>query len=231
MANLAIIPARGGSKRIPRKNINNFLGKPIIAYSIEAAISSGLFDEIMVSTDDIEIAEIASKYGAKVPFYRSKENSSDVATTYEVLEEVLVQYKKMGFEFEYVCCIYPCAPFITVNILNDAFWKLKNQSYDLVMPIAQFSRPIQRAIRIVDDKIKFINPQYMTFRSQDFEKKYYDSGQFYFFRPNVILESGKIIVENSSFIILNNNVVEDIDTVEDWKNAEKKYEFFLKSNN
>ncbi len=229
MANLAIIPARGGSKRIPRKNIKDFLGKPIIAYSIEAAISTCLFDEIMVSTNDIEIADIALKYGAKVPFFRGEENSSDVATTFDVLEEVLARYKEMGFEFEYVCCIYPCAPFLTANILEEAYWKLKNQLYDSVIPITQFQSPIQRAIRIENNKIKFINPKFITYRSQDFEKKYFDSGQFYFFKPNVILKSRKIIVENSGFIIMNINIVEDINTIENWMSAETKYNLLLKS--
>ena len=125
MTSLAIIPARGGSKRIPKKNIKEFLGKPIIAYSIETAISSGLFDEIMVSTNDNEIAEIALQYGAKVPFFRSLENSSDVATTFEVIEEVLFKYKQSGLEFDFVCCLYPCAPFITNFMLKDAFWKFR----------------------------------------------------------------------------------------------------------
>lgn len=223
MASLAIIPARGGSKRIPRKNIKEFLGKPIIAYSIETAISSGLFDEIMVSTNDKEIAEIALQYGAKVPFFRSLENSSDVATTFEVIEEVLFQYKQTGLEFDFVCCLYPCAPFVTKFILKDAFWKLTNQLYDLVFPITKFSSPIQRAIRIENNKAKFVNPEYISFRTQDFEKKYFDSGQFYFFKPDVILNAKSIIVDNSGFIILDKNNVEDIDDIEDWVAAESKY--------
>jgi pseudaminic acid cytidylyltransferase len=223
MANLAIIPARGGSKRIPRKNIKEFLGKPIIAYSIEAAIKSRLFDEVVVSTDDEEIAQIALNYGAKVPFMRSKLNSSDVATTYEVIEEVLLQYKQMGEDFDLVCCLYPCAPFITEFILNDAFWKLSNQMYDSVFPIIKYSSPIQRAIRIEDNKARFINPEFSTYRTQDFEKKYFDAGQFYFFRPKKILEEKTIVVENSGFIVLEKNVVEDIDVLEDWEAAEIKY--------
>lgn len=223
MTRLAIIPARGGSKRIPRKNIKDFLGKPIIAYSIETAISSGIFDEIMVSTDDEEIAEIALQYGAKVPFLRSLEKSGDVSTTYEVIEEVLFNYKKSGLEFDFVCCLYPCAPFVTKTILNNAFWKLLNQSYDLVFPITKFSSPIQRAFRIENNKVKFINPKFSTFRTQDFEKKYFDSGQFYFFNPDIILKEKKIIVENSGFIIMERNEVEDIDEVQDWLAAEIKY--------
>ncbi len=229
MARLAIIPARGGSKRIPRKNIKDFLGKPIITYSIETAISSGLFDEIMVSTDDEEIAKIALQHGAKVPFLRSLESSSDIATTYQVIEEILLQYKKIGLEFDFVCCLYPCAPFVTKFMLIDAFWKLKNQSYDLVFPITKFSTPIQRALRIENSKVKFVNPEFATYRTQDFEKKYFDSGQFYFFNPDVILDARKIIVENSGFIILEKNNVEDIDDFEDWEAAELKYKMIHKT--
>lgn len=220
---IAIIPARGGSERIPRKNIKEFLGKPIIAYSIETAISSGLFDEIMVSTNDKEIAEIALQYGAKVPFFRSLENSSDVATTFDVIEEVLFQYKQSGLEFDFVCCLYPCAPFVTKFILNDAFWKLTNQMYDLVFPIIKYSTPIQRAIRIDNNKARFVNPEFSIYRTQDFENKFFDSGQFYFFKPNALLKEKTLIVENSGFILLNKNRAEDIDELEDWEAAEIKY--------
>ena len=126
MSNLCIIPARGGSKRIPRKNIKLFLGKPIISYSIKAAIEFGLFDEIIVSTDDVEIAEISKKYGAKVPFLRTIKNSSDFATTYDVIEEVLKKYKSLNIEFDNICCLYPCAPFVDSNILNKAYEFLLN---------------------------------------------------------------------------------------------------------
>lgn len=225
MAKLAIIPARGGSKRIPKKNIKEFLGRPIISYSIEVAISSGLFDEVIVSTDNDEISQVALQYGAKVPFKRSVKNSSDVATTFEVIEEVLQQYKQNGVEFDFVCCLYPCAPFITNSLLEEALWKLMNQEYDLVFPIIKYSSPIQRAFRISNNKINFLNPKYSKFRTQDFEKKYFDAGQFYFFKPDVILKEKTIIVENSGFIILNKNQVEDIDELEDWKAAEIKYKY------
>ena len=121
MGNICIIPARGGSKRIPKKNIKEFLGKPIIAYSIKAALDSGLFDEVMVSTDDVEIADIAKKFGAKVPFMRSAKNSDDFATTFDVIEEVIQVYKTQGKRFENICCIYSCAPFITSEILLKAY--------------------------------------------------------------------------------------------------------------
>ena len=225
MPSLAIIPARGGSKRIHKKNIKDFLGKPIIAYSIDLALSSGLFDEVIVSTEDDEISQIASLYGAKVPFKRSMKNSTDFATTFDVIEEVLLQYKQKGVEFDFVCCLYPCAPFITNLILKEAFWKLINQHYDIVFPIIKYSSPIQRALRIRDNKVQFINPDFKHFRTQDFEKKYFDAGQFYFFKPSVLLNSNRIITENSGFIILNKNQVEDIDELEDWEAAEFRYKY------
>ena len=147
MANLCIIPARGGSKRIIRKNIKNFLGKPIIAYSIEAAIGSNLFDVVMVSTDDKEIKKIAVSHGAIVPFLRSKKNSDDFATTYDVIEEVLLNYKKLGENFDYACCIYSCAPFVTNEKLQDSFKLLRINKLDTVFPIMQFGFPIQRALK------------------------------------------------------------------------------------
>ena len=147
MTKLCIIPARGGSKRIPKKNIKLFLGKPIIAYSIEAAIESKLFDVVMVSTDDDEIKEIAISYGASVPFLRSKKNSDDFATTYDVIEEVLLKYKEVGENFEIACCIYSCAPFVTKEKLNESLKLLNTNKYDSVFPVIQFEFPIQRALK------------------------------------------------------------------------------------
>lgn len=225
MASLAILSARGGSKRIPKKNIKDFLGKPVISYTIEVALSSGLFDEVIVSTENGEISQIASRYGAKLPFKRSMKNSSDVATTFEVIEEVLLQYKQKGVEFDLVCCLYPCAPFITETILKVAFWKLINQNFDVVFPIIKYSSPIQRALRIRNNKVQFINSEYSIFRTQDFEKKYFDAGQFYFFKPSVLLNANAMITENSGIIILNKNQVEDIDEFDDWEAAEFKYKY------
>jgi len=179
MKNLAIIPARGGSKRIPRKNIKPFLGKPIIAYSIEAAINSKLFDEVMVSTDDDEIAEVAKKYGAKVPFMRSVKNSDDYATTADVLFEVLDNYNLK--EFDYACCIYPGAPMITKVTLSEAYDKLISHNFDSVFPIVQFSYPIQRSLKVFDAKVSMVYPEYLISRSQDLEKRFHDAGQFYWF--------------------------------------------------
>ena len=222
MPNLCIIPARGGSKRIPRKNIKDFLGKPIIAYSIEAAIRSGLFDEVMVSTDDAEIAEIALKFGATIPFMRSNENANDFATTYEVIEEVLFNYKKLGHLFDKACCIYPCAPFISTIKITEAARKL--ESFDTVFPIVQYGFPIQRALKKVEkDKISFIMPEYELSRSQDLEASFHDAGQFYWFNIKSVLAKKSMISKNTGCVVLSEMEVQDIDNEIDWKLAELKY--------
>lgn len=151
MKNLAIITARGGSKRIPRKNIRNFLGKPIIAYSIEAALRSGAFEEVMVSTDDDEIAEISLEFGAKVPFKRSAETSNDTATTTDVIIEVLEEYKKRGMNFDYACCLYPTAPFVRPESLKEGLEAMLREGSDAAIPVVKFSYPIQRALEVNND--------------------------------------------------------------------------------
>jgi N-acylneuraminate cytidylyltransferase len=176
---IAIIPARGGSKRIPRKNIKKFFGKPIIAYSIDAALGSGIFDEIMVSTDDKEIAQVAESYGAHVPFYRSDALSSDMAMTAPVLIEVLDKYEELGKCFDYVCCLYPCAPFITVDILKKSMELLTNSGVDAVVPVVKFSYPPQRGFVITDERLVMLYPENYNIRSQDFDPWYHDAGQFY----------------------------------------------------
>ena len=228
MSNLCVIPARGGSKRIPKKNIKSFLGKPIIAYSIEAAIQSKLFTEIMVSTDCQKTAEIALEYGVKVPFIRSKENSNDFATTYDVIKEVIDEYKKDGVNFENICCIYACAPFVTANKLKQAYQELSNKQVDTIFPIIEYSFPIQRAIKINNGKIKLFNTKYLNTRSQDLEKSYHDSGQFYWMKTEKILKKGKIITNNCSSIIITELEGQDIDTEIDWKLAELKFKLLKK---
>lgn len=227
---IAIIPARGGSKRIPRKNIKIFHGKPIIAYSIETAIESQLFDEVMVSTDDVEIAEIAKKYGAKVPFLRSHENSNDYSGTFEVMEEVINEYKKMNIVLETICCIYPCAPFITTEQLISAFQKLNDGQFYSVFPVIKYSTPIQRALKIEDNRIEMIAPQYALTRTQDLPPSYFDAGMFYWFKVSPILEVKKIMTANSSFIEVSEVENQDIDTLEDWEIAEFKYALRNKKN-
>ncbi len=226
MKRLAIITARGGSKRIPKKNIKEFCGKPIIYYVIRAALEAEVFDEVMVSTDSDEIKEIALKYGAKVPFMRSKKNSDDYATTEDVIMEVLEEYKnRYNNEFENVCCIYPTAPFINGEILKKACKIMEQKNPAVVIPIVQFSYPPQRCF-IIDEKgyAKFKYPQYVRTRSQDLEKQYHDAGQFYIYNVKKLFEKKGIIEDDFAPIILPEISVQDIDTLEDWRTAELKYE-------
>jgi N-acylneuraminate cytidylyltransferase len=223
MRNLAIIPARGGSKRIPRKNIRDFLGKPIIAYSIETALHSGLFEEVMVSTDDDEIAEIAIKYGAKVPFMRSEKTANDFASTIEVLKEVEERYIfQFDKKFDYICCIYATAPFIAEKHLKEGLSLLMDKKLSSVFPIVPFSYPVWRSLRInTHGKTEMVWKEYMNARSQDLEPLYHDAGQWYWYDPKKIINS--LFTNNSSSIILSDDVVQDIDTLSDWKIAEIKY--------
>lgn len=223
MKKIAIIPARGGSKRIPKKNIKDFIGKPIISYSISAALSSNLFDEVIVSTDDAEIAEIAIKYGASVPFFRSEKNANDYASTFDVIEEVVLKYKIKNIHFEYICCIYPCAPFVNSKKITDAFNLIKEKNFDSVFPIISFSFPIQRALKIIDDKIDFLYPQQSLVRSQDLEPSYHDAGQFYWMRTEKIMTEKKILTSNSGGILISEMEGQDIDNETDWKLAQLKY--------
>jgi N-acylneuraminate cytidylyltransferase len=221
MSNLAIIPARGGSKRIPRKNIKEFLGKPIIAYSIEAALKSDLFDEVMVSTDDEEIAEIAIKYGAKVPFMRSEENSDDYAPLADVVEEVLSYYKD---QFNYACCILSTSPLIEIKYLKEALNRLKSQDFDSLRPVVKFSYPIQRAMKVSENgNVDWFYPEFMKSRSQDLEEAYHDAGQFYWMKFNKGLKSNK-----RGALVIPQEYVQDIDTEEDWEIAEMKFNLKMK---
>lgn len=221
---IAIITARGGSKRIPKKNIKEFCGAPIISYSIKAAIESGMFDEVMVSTDSQEIADMAKKYGANVPFMRSAETANDYATTNQVLMEVLEEYKKRGKEFDCMCCIYPTAPFVTANKLKEAINLMDERNPVGIIPVVQFSFPPQRCY-VIDNNMYmgFKYPEYMNSRSQDLEKMYHDAGQFYVYDVKKFFELKGVIKENIMPIILPESEVQDIDNEEDWKIAELKY--------
>jgi len=221
--NIAIITARGGSKRIPRKNIRPFLGKPIIAYSIAAALEAGCFETVMVSTDDAEIADVARSCGAVVPFMRSAETSNDFATTADVLKEVLNEYRRRGEAFEYACCIYPTAPFVTAERLHGAYDVLVRSGADTAVPVVRFGFPIQRALVIENSRLKVLAPEHINTRSQDLVPAYHDSGQFYFFHVERFLESGDLLGENTVPIELPETEVQDIDTMEDWKLAEMKF--------
>ena len=221
MRNICIIPARGGSKRIPRKNIKDFLGKPIVAYSIEAAITSNLFDEVMVSTDDQTIAEITKKYGASVPFMRSAETANDYAGSDEVLREVLREYKKIGREFDVVCCLYATAPFVTVENLLKAYGQL-GDTYDSAFTMVRYSYPPQRALVVRDGSTKMREPQYFDARSQDLEPIYHDAGQFYF-RQIKDIETLGCWTDHTFGLELSELMVQDLDTETDWKLAEMKF--------
>ena len=229
MKSIAIITARGGSKRIPRKNIKEFCGKPIIAYSIEAAKESGIFDMIMVSTDDKEIAEIAKKYGAEVPFLRNPETSNDYATTNAVCMEVLHNYKVMGVEFDVMACIYPTAPFVTPQKLIDGFELLTRSSNYEVVPVVRFSFPPQRAYIINEGNLEYKWEEYMLTRSQDLEPFYHDAGQFYFYSVDEYIRSNGVIKDKVVPLVLPETEVQDIDNTIDWKMAELKYKLLTES--
>ena len=220
MSNLCIIPARGGSKRIPKKNIKLFLGKPIIAYSIKVALETKLFDEIIVSTDDIEIAEISKKIGAQIPFFRSSKTSDDFATLSDVVEEVKNYYSKIGKTFDNICLILPTAPLIQIANIKKGLKILSDNDVNSVRPVLRFSYPIQRALKMNNHKIKFINSKFSKTRSQDLEPAFYDSGQFYWMKFDSGLKG-----DNKYGFEIKESEAQDIDTFEDWKIAEIKYNY------
>lgn len=228
MKKIAIITARGGSKRIPRKNIRPFLGKPIMAYSIEAALGSGVFDEVMVSTEDEEIAEIAERYGAKVPFFRSERTAGDFAGTNDVLLEVLEEYEKRGQYFEIGCCIYPTAPFVSAKKLRDAADRFLASDADTLIPVVEFSYPPKRAMVIRDGFLQFGDLRFLDSRSQDLEKEYHDVGQFYCFRTEAFRKNRKLMLGKILPYVVEETEVQDIDNESDWQIAEIKYQAMKK---
>lgn len=223
MKRLCIIPARGGSKRIPRKNIKHFLGKPIIAYSIKVALQSKLFDEVMVSTDDKEIAEICIELGGEVPFFRTKNTADDYAVLADVISEVIESYSKVEKEFDEICCILPTAPFVTSDAIVAAYKKLLESSFDSVFPVLQFSFPIQRALKMEKGKVSLMQQEHLNTRSQDLEPMFHDAGQFYWINTQKFKSNQKLYTKNSGAIIISALEAQDIDTETDWKLAEIKY--------
>jgi len=218
MKNLAIIPARGGSIRIPRKNIKMFLGKPIIAYSIEIALRSELFERVMVSTDDVEIARIAEKYGANVPFLRSETASNAFAPLNDVVLEVKSEYEKINETFDNICLILPTAPLITIENLEKGLELLVNSAFNSVRPVVPFGFPVQRAFLLDENsEVKPMFPDEFPKRSQDLQKTYHDSGQFYWIKGNKDLSKNKGAFEIQEY------EAQDIDNENDWKLAELKY--------
>ncbi len=219
--NLCIIPARGDSKRIPRKNIKTFCGKPIIAWSIETALKSKCFERVVVSTDSQEIAEIAHHYGATVPFMRPKELSDDYTGTIPVIRHAIEWFQDREIAFEHVCCLYATAPFVRIEDLRNGMEQLVTSAAEYTFSVTGFDFPIQRAIRITEKgRVEMFYPEYFNTRSQDLEKAYHDAGQFYWGRTAAWLSEKIIFGPDSIPIVLPRFRVQDIDTFEDWNRAE-----------
>lgn len=227
MASIAIITARGGSKRIPGKNIRDFGGKPIIAYSIEAALESGIFDEVMVSTDSEEIAAMAKKYGAAVPFLRSEKTSNDWATTADVLFEVIENYGFQDRQFELICCIYPTAPFLTPERLREAGGVLEDAKAESLLPVVRFGFPPQRGMVIREGRVEYRYPEFRNTRSQDLEVMYHDCGQFYFCKTDAFLKYRTMVTPDTVPFEMSEEEVQDIDNLPDWEMAELKYKMLM----
>lgn len=223
MNRIAIIPARGGSKRIPRKNIKPFCGKPILAYSIEAALKSGLFDEVMVSTDDSEIADVTKQYGASVPFMRNAETANDFAILKDVLVEVLGKYRDLGKLFDEVCCILPTAPLITADDIVKAHGILERESCISVIPVVKYSYTIFRSLKIDGGRLVMNWPENYSKRSQDLPDAYHDAGLFYWYGRKYFEEKVAGFGVDARPYIIDDAKAQDIDTPEDWKMAEMKY--------
>jgi pseudaminic acid cytidylyltransferase len=221
--NICIIPARGGSKRIPRKNIKAFLGRPIISYSIEEAFKSNLFDKVIVSTNDKEIAKVAEEYGADVPFVRPEELSDDFTGTNDVVKHALNWLLEQNINVDYACCIYATVPFLKSKYLKKGLEKLQDSDKLFAISVTSFAFPIQRAMKIENNCISMFHPEHLTTRSQDLEEAYHDAGQFYWGKVEAFLNNENLFCEKSYPVILPREIVQDIDTMEDWSKAELMY--------
>lgn len=222
---LTIIPARGGSKRIPKKNIKNFLGKQIITYPIIAALNAKFINKVIVSTDSEEIKTIALNNGAEVPFMRSNKNSDDFATTFDVIEEVL---DNIDGNYELICCIYPTSVFVTPDILNNAIEQLRNDhKATSIASVLEYSHPIQRSLSTDSEYLVSNHPEFYNTRSQDLSTNYHDAGQFYIFKVDAVLGEKRLITKNCIPYIINQNHAQDIDTCQDWELAELKYRLLI----
>jgi pseudaminic acid cytidylyltransferase len=227
---LAIIPARGGSKRIPRKNITMFGGKPMIAWSIEAALASGCFDHVIVSTDDAEIAEVARAHGAEVPFMRPPELSNDHAGTIPVVAHAVNWMAQEAGPVEFACCLYATAPFVQAQDLRQGLEVLQRSEAQYAFTVTNFAAPIQRSFRITgQQRIEMFNPAQFNSRSQDLEEAYHDAGQFYWGRADAWLSAIPLFSQASTPIVLPRYRVQDIDTPDDWIRAEMMLEILNKS--
>lgn len=228
---IAIITARGGSKRIPQKNIKNFFGKPMLHYAINACKEADVFSEIMVSTDSEEIAVIARRYGAQVPFMRSEKTASDFAITYDVLNEVIINYKNNGKEYDYVCCVYPCVPFLKGQTLKDAYHQLTSSNNDALQPVCKFPVPVEWAMKIEGGILVPNDRKAQLIRSQDLTPKYFDAGMFYFIKTDVMLREKTLTPVKTMAYIMNEMEIQDIDTLDDWELAELKYQILKERKN
>ncbi len=218
--NIVVIPARGGSKRIPRKNIKNFCGRPMIAWAISKARESGLFERVIVTTDDQEIAEVANAWGAETPFLRPKELADDLTPTVPVIAHAVGSCLELGWIAEQVCCIYPCVPFLQVGDLIAALDLAQAQDADFVYPVTEYAHPIQRAMhQLPGGKMQFLNPEFELTRTQDLDKAYHDAGQFYWGKASAWLAHKKMHTDGLGLSIPNWRVV-DIDSADDWRRAE-----------
>ena len=226
--NIAIIPARGGSKRIPRKNIKEFCGQPMIAWPIQAAIESKCFDRIIVSTDDSEIAEVAKTYGAETPFVRPAELSNDHAGTIPVIAHTIEWLKASGYGVDNACCIYATAPFVMAGDLQIGFNILKSSGADYAFSVTSFPFPIQRAVRITNENcVQMFQPEHFNTRSQDLEEAWHDAGQFCWGKVNAWLDQKPVFNSHAAPIILPRFRVQDIDTQEDWQRAECMFQLII----
>jgi pseudaminic acid cytidylyltransferase len=226
---VAVIPARGGSKRIPRKNIKYFHGKPMIAYAIAAAIASESFDRVIVTTDDEEIAKVAREYGAEVPFMRAPELADDHTPTVPVIADAIKACQNMGWDVEDVCCIYPGVPFISTKDLRTAYGQLLTTGAHYVFPVTGFPSPFQRALRrLPDGSVKPFQPEHAATRTQDLEPGYFDVGQFYWGKTSAWMQGSNLHLNGVTLVIPEWRVV-DIDTPADWERAELLYATLLKN--
>jgi pseudaminic acid cytidylyltransferase len=224
MTSVAIIPARGGSKRIPKKNIRNLGGKPAIAYPIELALSAKIFERVIVTTDDVEIADVSREYGAEVPFIRKPELSDDFALTIDVISDAVRQLRQMGGIFDYVCCLYPVTPLLKPQRIVQSLEILQEGNWDYVFPAIEFPSPIERGFKkSKSGQIEFRFPEFAHSRTQDIGKTFHDAGQFYYGRADAWLDKKPVLVGNSTFLELDKNETVDIDDLEDWAFVEQLF--------
>ncbi|PCE67641.1 pseudaminic acid cytidylyltransferase [Salinivibrio sp. YCSC6] len=230
--NIAIIPARGGSKRIPRKNIKAFHGKPMIAYSIEAAIASDCFDKVIVSTDDQDIADVAMQYGAEVPFLRPADISDDHATTMDVIQHAIEWYETQGVSIDKLCCIYATAPFVSSHDIQLGLYLVDTEGVEFAFSATTFAFPIQRAITVEKNgEVNMLQLEHLQSRSQDLVETYHDAGQFYWGKVDAFKQGLSMFAPHSRIVKIPRYRAQDIDTVEDWHVAELLYQILTEKTN